>query len=137
VARTAGGGRVDVGVGIEPEQSQRTGGSRATGQRPDGKGVIAAENQRRAVLSQDRLDPTGQSTANFGDLRGVAGFLVAHRTVLRYADGDITVIANLVTQLAQAARQASSANGGRSHIYSPAALAKVQGNADDSYLPSR
>ena len=128
-------GRVDVAVGVDPEEAQllplppAEGGDARHGARGDR--VVAAEHQRKVAAGHDPIDLLARHRRRADDLGEVARVHVADLELLHVLDGDVAVVHDRVPQLAQPVLDPGDPDGGRPHVHAPPAGAEVHGDAQD------
>jgi hypothetical protein len=132
VAGRAGGGNVEIAVGIEPDHAARAAvrGSEPT-ERAEGDGVVAAEHEGQRI----RLDRVAHEhrdlRAGREDLGQVARGLVRHGRRLRLGRLDVPEVPHPVAERDQPLLQIRVAKRGGPHVDTPATLAEVERSADD------
>ena len=131
-------GRVDVGVGVDPDQSDflvlaaiELGDA---GHRSRRHRVVAAQHQRNLAGFQRLQHQFGVLGAGGGDFFQILRVGSAFLLLFRDGDGNIAAVFDHVSQGFQARFQAGDAHRRRPHVDAAARLAKVERNADHADL---
>ena len=141
VAAGRGFGRVDVGVGVDPDQADALVLAAVelgdAGDRAGCHGMVAAQHQRD-FAGFERLDHQfGVLGAGGGDFFQIFGVRVAFFFLLGNGDGDVAAVFDLVAEGFQARFEAGHAHGRGAHVDAAARLAEIKRNADDADFPGR
>jgi hypothetical protein len=103
----------------------------------DGDGVIAAEHQGDASALHGAVDSGGELVAGGSDLGEEFGVTVAGGRGFGLLDGDVAKVVDVIAKGVQARIEIGDAEGGGSHVDAAAALAEIEGGADDGYAGVR
>lgn len=128
--------RVDVGVGVEPDDAERNVGSRELGHRAgdgaDGNGVVAAEDEGEAAGVENFANGFRECAVDGED--GVDEAQVGASAGDGFGDGDgqVAEVLDIVAESGEACVDTCDAQGGGSHVYAAAARTEVEWDADDA-----
>jgi hypothetical protein len=123
------------GVRVDPDEADfallaaKVAGDASHG--ADGHGVVAAQDQRDLFLGEGAVDHHRQTLAGERDLGQVFGAVGTFGQTFRLVDGHIAEIVGVVAEGGEALIQIGDADGGGTHVDTAAALAEVEGRADD------
>ena len=134
IARGRGQRRVEIAVGVQPQQKQRPVRAGGIGGSPRNRAqrqrVVAAEDDRQAALRQGVVNLVAQNlrpAQHFG--QGVNRRIGAGGSG-QVRQGDVAPVLHRMTQFAHRCGQTRDTVGGRAHHATGAALAVVDGGAD-------
>jgi hypothetical protein len=96
-----------------------------------GDGVVATENYWGGTAGERLLDALGGAVRAVGDLVEEWRAIVATTFCLRECDGDIATVGDVVAESFELGFKPGYTQGGGAHVDSAAALAEVEGDADD------
>jgi hypothetical protein len=99
--------------------------------------MVAAQHEWYASSRESLGDEAREAIAGGGDLRQVLGARMALRGSLGLIDRNIAEVLDRIAQGLDALVEAGDAKSGGSHIDAAAALAEIEGSADDGYVGGR
>jgi hypothetical protein len=94
--------------------------------------MVAAKNEREKTFAERFFDSGGKVFACFRDFLKILGALFADLHFLGLLDLEVADVFDGKAELLDARLEAGAAKGGGAHVHAAAALAEVQGYADDS-----
>ena len=134
---------VGVGVRIHPDEPQTLGPSAGprcgvtasghSGNRPDGHGMVASEDERQSPAPPDVPDPPGEVPEHPNHFVQVAGALLSRAGErLRHRRIEIPGVLYRMSESLQARGDPRPAHGRRPHVHPPATSPQIQRHTDQT-----